>query len=224
MKPFTLAIDGPAGAGKSTLAKAAAEALGLIYLDTGAMYRACGLACKRAGVDIADKAAAAETVGRSRIDIRFAGGEQHVFLDGDDVSREIRLPEISVLASDVSAIPEVRRLMVDKQREIASKRDIVVDGRDIGTYVLPDADCKIFLTAKPEVRAERRYKELLEKGEEADFEAVLADINYRDRQDSTRAFAPLKQADDAILLDTSEMDQKQVLEKVLELASERKKS
>lgn len=222
MQPFTIAIDGPAGAGKSTLAKAAAEKLGMIYLDTGAMYRTCGLACAEAGLCMSDREKIIDLIQNSKIDIRFEDGEQHIFLNEIDVTGKIRSPEISVWASDVSAIPEVRLRMVALQREIAAKRDIVVDGRDIGTYVLPDAECKIFLTASPEVRAKRRFDEMRAKGQEADYQAVLEDINYRDKQDSERAFAPLKQADDALLLDSTELNAEEVLAKVLELASERR--
>lgn len=223
MNPFTVTIDGPAGAGKSTLARAAARALGMIYLDTGAMYRTCGLACKRAGVSPDDREAIAAVVDKSRVDVRFENGEQHIYLDDEDVTGLIRSSEISVWASDVSAIPAVRHRMVAIQREIASKRAIVVDGRDIGTHVLPDAECKIFLTASPEVRARRRFEELVEKGETPDFDAVLADINYRDKQDSEREFAPLKQADDAILLDSTALSAEEVLAKVLAFAEERRR-
>lgn len=223
MTSFAVAIDGPAGAGKSTLAKAAARALDMIYLDTGAMYRTCGLACRRAGLKPSAAEAIAELVSQSKIDIRFAGNEQHIYLNDEDVTALIRSPEISVWASDVSAIPAVRLAMVALQREIAAKRDIVVDGRDIGTYVLPEAQCKIFLTASPEVRAQRRYDELLAKGIEADYAEVLKDINYRDKQDSERAFAPLKQAEDAVLIDSTALNAEEVLAEVLRLARERRR-
>ncbi len=220
--PFTIAIDGPAGAGKSTLAKAAAGALGMIYLDTGAMYRACGLLCLEKGISTFDEAEVSKAIRNAEIDIRFEKGSQRIFLNGEDVSRKIRTPEVSRAASDVSALPPVRLQMVALQREIAAEKDIVVDGRDIGTYVLPDAECKIFLTASAEVRAKRRYDEMIEKGEEADYNAVLSEINYRDKQDAERPLAPLRKAEDAVLLETDRMNAQEVLEEVLRIAAEKR--
>lgn len=220
MNKLTIAIDGPAGAGKSTLAKAVSKALGLIYLDTGAMYRACGLACQKQGLQSSQTEAVIDVVRKARIDIRFIEGEQHIFLDDEDVSEAIRKPEISVWASDVSAITEVRILMVEMQRDIAKSHAIVMDGRDIGTYVLPDAECKFYLTAEVEERARRRYEELLAKGSDTRYEEVLQDIQYRDKQDSSRAFAPLKQAEDAVLIDSSDMNIEEVVSQVLNCVKE----
>lgn len=216
LNKLTIALDGPSGAGKSTIAKAVAEKLGLLYLDTGAMYRTCGLACLRAGLTMKDREEIIALVGRIEIDIRFVEGEQHIYLDGEDVSEAIRSPEISIWASDVSAIPEVRVRMTEMQREIASRQPLIMDGRDIGTYVLPDADVKIFLTAKPEVRAERRFEQLEAKHPgEVTYAEVLRDIMYRDKQDSGREFAPLKQAEDAIVLDTSDQTVEETVAQVL---------
>lgn len=219
MGNLTIAIDGPAGAGKSTVAKAVAKELNLLYLDTGAMYRTCGLACVRENVARKDVEAIIDVVSKAKIEVKFQDGEQLIFLNDEDVSQAIRTPEISVWASDVSAIPEVRLRMVELQREIAEQQPLVMDGRDIGTYVLPDAECKIFLTAHASVRAKRRHLELVGKGDFSQTEEeVLADIEYRDAQDSCRAFAPLKQAEDAILLDSSELTADEVIARVLELA------
>lgn len=217
---MTIAIDGPAGAGKSTVAKAIAKDLGIVYLDTGAMYRTCGLLCQRNGLTIEQKNEIIELVKEAVIDIRFIDGQQYIYLNDEDVSDAIRSPEISVWASDVSAIPEVRVQMVEMQREIAKKQEIVMDGRDIGTYVLPDAEVKIFLTADVEERARRRHKELKEKGSDASYGEVLADIKYRDKQDSSRSFAPLKQAEDAILIDSSHMKQEEVVDYVIKIVKE----
>ena len=204
---YAVAIDGPSGAGKSTLAQRCAKALGFIYVDTGAIYRTVGLAAWRRGVDRKDEQAVAAIL--PELDIRMAydeTGEQRMFLNGEDVSAAIRLPEISLCASDVSAHPAVRAYLMEMQREMARHSSVIMDGRDIGTVVLPQAEVKIFLTASPEARAERRLKQLREKGVEADYEKVLEDIRYRDEQDSGRAAAPLRQAEDAVLLDTTEID------------------
>ena len=205
MKNFAVAIDGPSGAGKSSLARRCAAELGLIYVDTGAIYRVVGLAALRRGVDRKDEAAVAALLPKLDIRLAYADGEQRMFLDGEDVSREIRLPEISLCASDVSAHAKVRQYLLEMQRKLARENRVIMDGRDIGTVVLPDAPLKIFLTASAEARAERRLKELLAKGVEADFEEVLRDIRYRDEQDSSRAAAPLRQAPDAVLVDTTEI-------------------
>ena len=205
--PYAVAIDGPSGAGKSSLARRCAKALGFIYVDTGAIYRTVGLAAWRRGIDRKDEQAVLAIL--PELDIRMAyneAGEQRMLLNGEDVSEAIRLPEISLCASDVSAHAGVRAFLMDMQRETARRCSVIMDGRDIGTVVLPQADVKVFLTASPEARAERRLKELRAKGVEADFEQVLADIRYRDEQDSGRAAAPLRRAEDAVLLDTSEID------------------
>lgn len=200
---INIAIDGPAGAGKSSIAKLASKELGYIYVDTGALYRTVGLYSIRKGIDTKNAEAVAATLGDIEVKLGFVDGAQHVFLNGEDVSEAIRTPEASMGASNVSAIPAVRTFLFDLQRDIAKNNNCIMDGRDIGTVVLPDAQIKIFLTASPEARAERRYKELIEKGEQVDFQDVLDDINKRDYQDSHREIAPLKQAEDAILLDNS---------------------
>ena len=206
MKQISVAIAGPVGAGKSTIARAAAKRLGFVYCDTGALYRAIGLYCSRKGADLKDGRAVAAKLPEISLNIRITDGVQRVFLNGEDVSEEIRLPEISMAASAVSAVPEVRAALLDLQRNMARSDSVIMDGRDIGTVVLPNADVKIFLTAKPEIRAERRYNELLKKGVETTFEEVLTDLNKRDYDDSHRAAAPLRQAEDAVLADTSELD------------------
>ena len=198
-----LAIDGPSGAGKSSLAKALAKDLGYVYVDTGAMYRSIGLYAVRAGVDPHDADAVAALLPQVKLGIRLIDGAQHIYLNGEDVSTAIRAEEIGMAASAVAAHPAVRSFLLDTQRGLAESQNILMDGRDIGTVVLPNATVKIFLTASAEARAQRRAKELAEKGQPADFATVLADIRQRDYQDSHRAVAPLKQADDAILVDTS---------------------
>lgn len=220
-KFVSVAIDGPVGAGKSSIARTAAQRLGFIYADTGALYRSVGLFCHRNGIDMTDPAAIAGTLGSIKLEIRLVDGVQHIFLNGEDVSEEIRLPEISMAASAVSAVPEVRASLLDTQRDIARKNNVIMDGRDIGTVVLPDAQVKIFLTASPEIRAKRRYDELRAKGSNVSFDEVLSDLNRRDYNDSHRAAAPLKQADDAVLADTSELDFEQSVELVCSLIKEK---
>lgn len=201
---ISIAIDGPSGAGKSTISRKAAEKFGFIYVDTGAIYRTIGFASKMRGISLDDKDAVIKMLPTLTIELKYGdGGEQHMYLDGKDVSREIRLPEVSMLASGVSAIPEVRAFLVDMQRDMARKHDVIMDGRDIGTVILPDADLKIFLTADVKDRAQRRYDELRAKGIEKPFDEVLAEMKQRDEQDTARAAAPLKAAEDAVLLDTS---------------------
>lgn len=203
-KLFSVAIDGPSGAGKSTIAKAVAERFGFIYVDTGAIYRTVGLAVSRAGIDPQDTDAVVGLL--PALDIALRHGEdglQHMFLNGEDVSSLIRTPEISMYASKVSALPPVRAFLMEMQRSMAQRTSVIMDGRDIGTVVLPDAALKIFLTASAEARAERRYKELLEKGQSVSYDDVLRDMAERDKNDTTRAAAPLRAADDAVLLDTS---------------------
>ena len=205
-KHISVAIDGPSGAGKSTLAKALAKKLGYLYVDTGAIYRTVGLAAQRADLDSKDAEGVIDLLPQIAIDIDYAeDGTQIMRLNGEDVTREIRTPLSSIYASDVSALPEVRAFLIEMQRDMARRHSVIMDGRDIGTVVLPDADVKIFLTASAEVRAHRRWKELREKGIHTPFDEVLRDIEYRDRQDSTRAAAPLRAADDAVTIDNSEL-------------------
>ena len=202
----SIAVDGPSGAGKSTLAKRLAKELGYIYVDTGAMYRSIGLYALRQGVDPKNADAVQALLPDIQLDIRLQDGSQHVYLNGEDVSTDIRAEAVGMAASAVSAHPAVRAFLLDTQRNLAKGQNILMDGRDIGTVVLPDATVKIFLTASPEARAERRRKELEEKGQPADFATVLADIEQRDYQDTHRAVAPLKQAQDAVLVDSSDID------------------
>ena len=217
----SIAIDGPAGAGKSTLARKLAREFGFLYVDTGAIYRTVALKAFRVGVD----PSSAEQVEPllSAMDIRMDyddKGEQCMYLDGEDVSKAIREHHVSALASKVSAIPAVRAFLLDFQRKQAREHNVVMDGRDIGTVVLPDADVKIFLTASPEARAKRRTLELVEKGQQADFDTILRDIMARDEQDANRPIAPLKQAEDAVLVDTTHLDLEQSLEALKSAAKE----
>lgn len=209
-----IAIDGPGGAGKSTIAKAAAKALGLIYIDTGAMYRAVALYAIRKGVNTETEAVDA-LLPEVEITIQHEGDTQRIYLCGEDVSDQIRTPEISVGASKVAVRPAVRLKLVELQRALAKTNNVIMDGRDIGTYVLPDADLKIFLVADEQERARRRYKELLEKGEKCSFDEVLLDLQFRDKNDASRAFAPLKQAEDAVLLDSTTLSLAETVERVI---------
>lgn len=202
---INVAIDGPAGAGKSTIARKAASELGFIYIDTGALYRTVGLAAMRQNKLGSDSDIESVLTDALCVELRFSDGVQKMFLNGEDVSEAIRTPEASMAASKVSAVPAVRAYLFDLQKRLAKENDCIMDGRDIGTVVLPDADVKIFLTASPEARAKRRYKELTEKGSDVRYDDVLADMIKRDYDDSHRAIAPLKQADDAILVDTSDI-------------------
>ena len=218
----SIAIDGPAGAGKSTLARQLAEKLGFIYVDTGAIYRTVALAVLRAEMDPKDAGQVAGLLGG--LDIRMdygPDGEQRMFLNGEDVSGAIREHQVSGLASQVSAIPAVRDFLLDFQRRQAREHSVVMDGRDIGTVVLPEADVKIFLTAAPEARAKRRLLVLQQRGQEADYEAVLRDIIQRDEQDANRPIAPLRQAEDARLLDTTRLNLEQSLEALVRLVKEK---
>lgn len=203
---IAVAIDGPVGAGKSSIAKECAKRLGFIYVDTGALYRCIGLFCDRNGVNIDDASRVEAVLSHITLDVKIKNGTQHVYLNGYDVSEEIRLPEISMAASKVSAIPAVREYLLQFQRDMAASQNVIMDGRDIGTVVLPNAKVKIYLTADAEVRAKRRYDELIAKGNNVTFESVLADLNQRDRNDMTREIAPLKKADDAVLADTTKLD------------------
>ena len=219
---INVAIDGPAGAGKSSISRRAAATLGFIYIDTGALYRTVGLHALRLGADVKDPAAVeACLTGDLHVELRFVNGEQRMFLNGEDVSDAIRTPEASLAASAVSAVPAVRAYLFDLQKQLAHENNCIMDGRDIGTVVLPDAQVKIFLTASPEARAKRRYEELLEKGMDVRFEDVLADMIQRDYNDSHRAIAPLKPADDAVLLDTSGNTLEQSVKLVTETIRER---
>ena len=219
---YAIAIDGPSGAGKSSLARAAAAQFGFIYVDTGAIYRTVGLAAYRRGLDRHDENAVKAMLPELKIEMRYnEAGEQRMFLNGDDVSAEIREPEISICASDVSALPAVRAFLLEMQRQMAREHSVIMDGRDIGTVVLPQAELKIFLTASAKARADRRLLELRRKGIESSFEEVLRDIEYRDEQDTARAAAPLKKADDAVLVDTSDIDFEQSLARLCGIIEER---
>lgn len=219
---INVAIDGPAGAGKSTIAKAAAKALGYIYVDTGALYRTVALGAVRAGVLESDDGIAA-LLPNLHVELKFVDGSQHVYLNGEDVSDLIRTPEISMGASKVSAVPAVRAFLLDLQRDLAKKNNVIMDGRDIATVVLPSAQVKIFLSATPECRARRRYKELVEKGQTVTYEDVLADVNRRDYQDSHREIAPLKPSADSIMADTSELDLQQSTDLIINIIREHTK-
>ena len=219
---YTIAIDGPSGAGKSTLARRAAKEFGFLYVDTGAIYRTLGLAAHRRGIDCHDEAAVSAIL--PELDIHMAyndSGEQCMYLDGEDVSAAIRAPEISICASDVSSLPAVRAFLLDMQRKTARESSVIMDGRDIGTVVLTDAELKIYLTASAEARAERRFKELQAKGVETDFDAVLKDIEYRDYQDTHREIAPLRRAEDAVLLDTSSIGLEESCERLYAMIREK---
>lgn len=222
MRTIRVAIDGPSGAGKSTLARAAAAELGFLYVDTGAIYRTVGLRVRDAGTAPDDETAVAALLPETRVELCYdENGVQRMRLNGRDVSREIRLPEISRCASAVSALPAVRAYLLETQRELARKYSVIMDGRDIGTVVLPDAEVKIFLTASPQVRAERRCRELEERGTPQPFAEVLREIEDRDFRDTHRTTAPLRQAADALLLDTSTLDFRQSLEALLKMIRER---
>lgn len=219
-----IAIDGPSGAGKSTIAKAAAKKLGFIYVDTGALYRSVALNAIRSGVkDTKNKEEVVPTLLGLNVSLRFKDGEQRVFIGDCDVSEDIRQNEVSMAASNVSAIPEVRDFLFSLQRNIASENDCIMDGRDIGTVVLPDAKIKIFLTASPEARADRRFKELLKKGQQIDYATVLKEIKERDWQDSHRETAPLKKAEDAVLVDTTGYGLEDAVKAVMDVIAEKLK-
>lgn len=203
--PFAVAIDGPAGAGKSTIARALAAQLSFIYVDTGALYRTIGLSMLTRGIDINDPAAVAASLDGITVALRYVDGEQRVFLNGEDVSGRIRTPEVSMAASKVSAVPQVRAFLLKTQRDMAAAQPVIMDGRDIGTTILPNADVKIFLTASPEARAQRRFRELAEKGAPTPYDEVLRDMLQRDYDDEHRAVSPLRRAEDAVLVDTSDL-------------------
>lgn len=218
---ISIALDGPAGAGKSTVAKGAAKALGFIYVDTGALYRTVGLKFLRDGYGTeldCDIESVLETI---NVDIKFIGGVQHVFLNGEDVSEEIRTPKASMMASAVSAKPPVRAFLLEMQRRLARENNVIMDGRDIGTVVLPDATLKFFVTASVEERANRRYKELIEKGMDVNYDDIYRDIETRDYNDSHREIAPLKPAEDSIIFDTTGNTLQESIEKLLKMIKER---
>ena len=218
---FAIAIDGPAGAGKSSVAKAAAKALGFIYVDTGALYRTVGLYMLRHGVEPNDLSAVEEALAKITVDMKHEEDGQHMFLCGEDVTGLIRTPEVSMAASNFSKIPAVRSFLLSTQINMAERYDVLMDGRDIGTVVLPNAQVKIFLTASAEERARRRCLELEQKGQPEPYEEILADIRKRDDQDMNRETAPLRPAADSILLDTSDLDCEGSVNKLLEIVRER---
>ena len=217
---INVAIDGPAGSGKSTIAKAAAKELGFIYVDTGALYRAVAYNAVKTGA-IDDEQKIIDMLASTKVELKYVNGVQAVYLNGDDVSAFIRTPEISMGASKVSAIPQVRAFLLNLQREIAKTNNVIMDGRDIATVVLPDAEVKIFLFASPECRAERRYKELVEKGENVSFDDVLKDVNQRDYQDSHREIAPLKPSEESIMADTSELTLQESIDLIVNTIKEK---
>ena len=218
---INIAIDGPAGAGKSTIAKTVSKELGFIYVDTGALYRTVGLNALRQGKDTKSADDVIPSLEGLEVSLRFVDGEQRVFLGDEDVSTAIRQNEVSMAASNVSAIPKVREFLFDLQRGIAEKNNCIMDGRDIGTVVLPNAQIKIYLTASAQARADRRYKELVEKGQDVNYDDILREIEIRDYQDTHREIAPLKKADDAVLVDTTELDLQESIEYMLKVIKER---
>ena len=212
-----IAIDGPGGAGKSSLAKAVAKELEIIYVDTGALYRTIGLYMLNHGIDPTDAKAVAGELGKFTLELTYVNGEQVILLDGENVKDAIRTPEMSMAASNVSAIKEVRAFLLDTQRDIAKKHSVIMDGRDIGTVILPDAEVKIFLTASPEARAKRRYEELRAKGKDVSYEQVYTEMVERDKNDCTRDIAPCIPAEDAIHLDNSAMTAEETTEEVIKI-------
>ncbi len=221
-KVYNIAIDGPAGAGKSTIARAAASKLNFVYVDTGAMYRAMALHFLREGISPQDEAAISEAVKTADVTLAYENGVQQVILNGENVSGLIRSEEVGAMASATSVHLSVREKLVELQKGLAARENVIMDGRDIGTCVLPDADLKIYLTASSRVRAERRYLELKGKGQDCSLEEIETDIIKRDHQDMNREHSPLKQAEDAVLLDSSEMSAREVIERILKLFEERK--
>ena len=218
---YSIAIDGPSGSGKSSVAKAVSARLGFLYVDTGAIYRTVGVFAKRNGIDPHDEETLGKNLDKVDIKIKWIDGTQHVFLSDEDVSQEIRLPEMSMYASAVSALGKVRAFLLQMQRDFAKNNNVIMDGRDIGTVVLPDADVKIFMYATVEARAKRRYKELVANGKDVTYEGVLSDMITRDKNDSSRELAPCVPAEDAIMLDNSEMSLEVNIEKVLEIINEK---
>ena len=224
MRHINIAIDGPGGAGKSTISKAVAKRLGIIYVDTGALYRTVGYYAREKGFSVDDVKISEKItplLSNISIEIKYAGGVQHVILNGEDLGDKIRQPDISMYASAVSSVPNVRAFLLETQKELARKNSVIMDGRDIGTVILPDADVKIFLTASSEARATRRYNELAAKGVDVKYYDVLSEMNERDHADSTRAAAPLKPADDSIYFDNSDYDFDSSVEYILKLIEDR---
>ncbi len=221
MNNVNIAIDGPSGAGKSTLAKAFAKKHGFIYVDTGALYRSIGLYAKNNGITLENVKAVVELLPKIKLELRFIAGNQSVLLNGEDVNEYIRTPEISMYASAVSAIPEVRSFLLDLQRNIAAENNVIMDGRDIGTVILPKAQIKIFLSASAEARAKRRFEELTAKGIKTSYEDVLTDMEIRDRNDSTRKTAPAIPAEDAVFIDNSEESVDETVLKIENIAKEK---
>ncbi|MBR6171612.1 MAG: (d)CMP kinase [Eubacterium sp.] len=219
---MNIAIDGPAGAGKSTIARLAAKRLGFLYVDTGAMYRAIALYLLDTKTDISDREKLKKALSYIRIDIAYEKDVQHVFLNLQDVSVEIRSEKVGNMASKTAALPEVREKLLDLQRDIAAKNDVLMDGRDIGTNILPNAELKIYLTASVEVRAKRRYDELIQMGGKPKLDVITKDIEQRDFQDMNREIAPLRQAEDAVLVDSSDMTIEEVVNRIVQLAGERR--
>ena len=216
-----IAIDGPGGAGKSTVAKAVAKRLDILYVDTGALYRTVGLYVRSKNVDPKDAEGVGALLPEISLEVRYENGAQRVYLNGVDHGDAIRTPEMSMYASAVSAIPSVRAFLLETQKDIARKNSVIMDGRDIGTVIIPDADLKIFMTASAECRAMRRFKELTERGQSVRYEDVLEEMNQRDGQDSSRAIAPTKAADDAIYFDNSELDFDQTVDAIIKMVEER---
>ena len=215
MKKIVIALDGPSGSGKSTVAKFLSDKLNILYLDTGAMYRATALKALNLGIDTFDEEGVKTFINNINLEIKYIDKSQHTFLDGEDVSQKIREPHMSMAASNISSLKTVRLKMVEMQRKVAAEQPCILDGRDIGTVVLPNAPFKFYVTATPEVRAERRYKELIERGQKVKYEDILAEIQKRDYNDSHRAHSPLKRADDAVLLDTTDMTVEEVVSAVI---------
>ena len=211
---YNVAIDGPSGAGKSTIAKLVAKEKGYIYVDTGAMYRALAVYFLEKGIAPEDRAGIIAAAGEAEVSIRYEEGVQQVYLNGENISSKLRAEEVGNMASKTSIIPEVRERLLELQRSLAREKDVIMDGRDIGTYILPGADVKIYLTASVETRARRRYEELIEKGADCDYQEIAKDIQERDERDMNREVAPLRQAADAVLVDSSDMTIAEVVEKI----------
>lgn len=216
---LNIALDGPSGSGKSTVAEMLATKLNILHLDTGAMYRACALAAIKRNIDCLDEKAISLFIDNIDLEIKYSNGGQVTILEGEDVSDKIRANNVSLMASNISSLGPVRRKMVEMQREVAKNNPCILDGRDIGTVVLPNAQFKFFITASSKVRAERRFKELSNKGETVDFSLLLEEINKRDYNDSHREIAPLKQAQDAVLIDTSNLTAQEVVDKILNIVN-----
>lgn len=217
---FNVAIDGPSGAGKSTISRTVAAKLNFLYVDTGALYRSIGLFFLKNDISVDDVTQIVDNLANISVDLKYDNGIQRVYLNGNDVSEEIRIHQVSEYASKVSAVPAVRDYLLQMQRNISLSNNVIMDGRDIGTVVLPNADLKIFLTASAEVRAKRRYDELIQKGQTVQLETIYSDIVERDKRDEQRAIAPLRKAEDAVLVDTSELDFDQSVEKILKIIKE----